>query len=362
MQSHNGENPFLVGPMIKDMRYFVGRREELHRLTTAMDKTQATSVNVIGERRIGKSSLLYHFFQTWSQRVRQPERFVVVYLSLQEARCKNEIDLYQAIASELLQRSQVRNQSALAEPFQVKPLNRTNFVSAIDRWCELGVLPVICLDEFEVLIKAKKDFNDQFYDHLRSIVNASKLMLIIASKRLVVHYIHDNGITSTFFNDAQTITLSRFSDEEARDIVRLPASTIPGSMAVLSTDEQRIALAWAKHHPCLLQLAGSCLYEARQLGKDESWAEQLFQQESQSILYYQSGFRSLSCKGFFRWIFWKMPIKIGHIAKLVGARMDEMTAWVIGMALLTAFILLLLGYIPFDSLWKLILSQFNISP
>jgi hypothetical protein len=69
-----------------------------------MSGVQPTSVNVVGDKRIGKSSLLYHFSQTWEQRVPEPSRYVVIYLSLQDADCHSEIGFYQAVAEALLSR------------------------------------------------------------------------------------------------------------------------------------------------------------------------------------------------------------------------------------------------------------------
>ena len=59
--------PFYAGSMITDPQFFVGRREELDFITSRLMAAQPTSINVVGERRIGKSSLLYHFFQTYEQ-------------------------------------------------------------------------------------------------------------------------------------------------------------------------------------------------------------------------------------------------------------------------------------------------------
>ncbi|MCI5121682.1 MAG: ATP-binding protein, partial [Candidatus Electrothrix sp. AUS4] len=100
--------PFIAGPMIDDPARFVGRREELHLLVHRMDGAQPTSVNVVGERRIGKSSLLYHFFQTWEQRIDYPSRFVVVYLDLQAKTPATEAAFYRDLAWALKQRPAVQ--------------------------------------------------------------------------------------------------------------------------------------------------------------------------------------------------------------------------------------------------------------
>ncbi|MCP4347321.1 MAG: ATP-binding protein [Desulfobacterales bacterium] len=52
-------NPFIIGPPITDPRFFVGRKQELQAVINCMDGVQPTSVNIVGETRIGKTSLLY---------------------------------------------------------------------------------------------------------------------------------------------------------------------------------------------------------------------------------------------------------------------------------------------------------------
>jgi hypothetical protein len=96
--------PFVAGSKIEDSWRFVGRKQELHAIASRMSGVQPTSVNVVGDKRIGKSSLLYHFSQTWEQRVPEPSRYVVIYLSLQDADCHSEIGFYQAVAEALLSR------------------------------------------------------------------------------------------------------------------------------------------------------------------------------------------------------------------------------------------------------------------
>lgn len=84
--------------MITDPRYFVGCREALDFLSSKMTAAQPTSINVVGKSKMGKSSLLYHFCQTYEQRVqrygKQPNDYAVVYLSMQEDRCRDEERFY----------------------------------------------------------------------------------------------------------------------------------------------------------------------------------------------------------------------------------------------------------------------------
>ncbi|WP_414584951.1 hypothetical protein [Scytonema sp. PCC 10023] len=95
-------NPFVAAGMIEDSTLFVGRKDELRAIASRMSGVQPTSINVVGDKRIGKSSLLYHFFLTWQQRVNDPSRYVVIYLSLQDGKCQTEISFYKAVAEELV--------------------------------------------------------------------------------------------------------------------------------------------------------------------------------------------------------------------------------------------------------------------
>jgi hypothetical protein len=115
--------------MITDSSRFVGRREELRFLAGRMAGAQPTSVNVVGERRMGKSSLLYHFFQTWEQRISSPTRFVVVYLDLQARTPSSEAAFYQTLGRSLARQPAVQRVESLHQggiPASITPCASAN--------------------------------------------------------------------------------------------------------------------------------------------------------------------------------------------------------------------------------------------
>ncbi|MEO1427921.1 MAG: ATP-binding protein [Cyanobacteria bacterium J06633_8] len=124
-------NLFIAGPMLQYPEQFVGRKQELRAIVSRMEGSQPTSLNIVGEHQIGKSSLLYYFFLTWEQRVSQPENYVVIYLSLQNAHCQREKDFYQVVAQKFLSCPSVRLQPKLVELLQVIPLNRLALGAAL---------------------------------------------------------------------------------------------------------------------------------------------------------------------------------------------------------------------------------------
>ncbi|MGB0561191.1 MAG: hypothetical protein ACPGVO_05240 [Spirulinaceae cyanobacterium] len=71
-------------------------------LTDCITKVQPSSVNLVGGRRIGKSSVLAQFCRTAeqliTQRGRDAGRYVVVHLSLKAEQCRSRLGFYRAIA------------------------------------------------------------------------------------------------------------------------------------------------------------------------------------------------------------------------------------------------------------------------
>lgn len=290
-------SPFVVGSKITDPQLFVGRKEELQTITLRMTGVQPVSINVVGRRRIGKSSLLYHFFQTYEIRVSEPKRYVVIYLSLQDARCQSEDGLYQAIARQLWHHLTVQRNPALIEPLRVKPFNRLAFGAAMGQYKRLGVLPVLCLDEFGPLFRHPQEFDNGFFDNLRSLMESRVLMLVVASHRKLDFYQRRHGLTSAFFKLWQVLTLSELTEAEAEQLICLPASTIPSATPALSIQEQSLMRQWGGRHPYLLQLAGGLLYQARQSGRDVSWAKAEFQKEARLVP--KPGWKFSTNTGFF---------------------------------------------------------------
>ena len=199
------------------------------------------------------------------------------------------------------------------------------------------MLPVLCLDEFEVWLEDKQEFDDHFFDHLRSLMNNNSLMLIISSLRPLDEYGTQNKLTSAFFNVGHVRNLTEFSDEEVAELLRLPASTTSNTQAALSLDEQRIARSWGGHHPYLLQLAASLLWQAHQQGKDKHWARERFEEQKKHIprtFWWQSRW----LKPLY-WLFWKFPQLLGRGSKWLGGSVDDLKTWARGIVVIVLAVL-----------------------
>jgi hypothetical protein len=75
------QNPFSNRNMIRDPDEFFGRKAELATIFSRLLNLQ--SCDVYGERKIGKSSLLYYIFNTAQERL--GDDYVVAYIDMQAA-------------------------------------------------------------------------------------------------------------------------------------------------------------------------------------------------------------------------------------------------------------------------------------
>ena len=73
-------NPYINRVMIRNVRGFYGRKQEIARLYARIGAARPQSVAITGERRIGKSSLLWFLMQpeNVARYLRSPEQFVFV--------------------------------------------------------------------------------------------------------------------------------------------------------------------------------------------------------------------------------------------------------------------------------------------
>ncbi|MEC4814612.1 MAG: ATP-binding protein [Scytonema sp. PMC 1069.18] len=337
MNSSSSTNPFVAAGMIQDSKLFVGRQGEINAIVSRMEGAQPTSINVVGEKRIGKSSLLYHFFRTWEQRVRDASLYVVVYLSLQSVHCQRENDFYEAVAKELLSRSTVKTKQTVCDLLQRRPIERRVFSEAIKECKHQGILPVLCLDDFKELFERKSEFNDDFYDNLRSLMDNSSLMLVIATTNGLDFYAKKHQLTSSFFNLGHLLRLGELTEDEARDLVRLPASTVSGADVALGMDEQKLTRELGGNHPFLLQLAGSLVWEARQQGKDKNWMKTRFAEESKRVPGNQR--RWLRRGRFIR----DMVSGIGAFSQWLAQAWNDAKDLILGIVILVIIILAIFG-------------------
>lgn len=87
-------NPFCNRGVITDPDDFFGRETQIAEIITRLATMQSTSV--VGERRIGKSSLLYHLCQTGARRLKN-ESYRFCYVDLQDAHYHTAVGFFETV-------------------------------------------------------------------------------------------------------------------------------------------------------------------------------------------------------------------------------------------------------------------------
>ena len=93
-------NPFFFAGKITNPEHFVGREKELKKIFGYLDTAhtgQIQHASVVGERRIGKSSLLYHICQVYENYLPDHQNYRFVYIDLDNPHCHTQQGLLRYI-------------------------------------------------------------------------------------------------------------------------------------------------------------------------------------------------------------------------------------------------------------------------
>ncbi|OQY80089.1 MAG: hypothetical protein B6D41_21650, partial [Chloroflexi bacterium UTCFX4] len=243
-------NPFTFGNPITDAARFVGRARQVEQVFSRLRNVEFESSSLVGERRVGKTSLLYHLADAAVQRAHglDPTRYHFLYvdLALVDA-ATTPARLWQ----HLLSRLKISLPPALAATFDdTAPPDNFALADLFDRLDAQGQYVVLLLDEFENVTR-NANFGPDFFYGLRSLAIHHKLALITSSRRELIELTHSDEIRSSpFFNIFANINVRLFTAEEARALI---ANALAGDAIAFAEPEMDALLEYAGAHPYFLQ-------------------------------------------------------------------------------------------------------------
>jgi hypothetical protein len=287
-------NPFYYGGSIKESRLFIGRKREVSEICEAI--YASASVSVVGERRVGKSSLLQYLADpsVEAKNGLNPAQYIFAYFDFLGYPTITPAGLWQRLLAEMV--SQLGD-STLAE--QVKELSAQDTIVLADlerllKGFEKAKLNLVILfDEFDTAA-GNPNFDQAFFGGLR---NLSKypLSYIIASHRTLsdLQFAHPDALVSPFFNIFRRVTLGSFT---ADDIETLLTTSLEGTDITFNDDDRAMLEAVAASHPFFLQMAAYFLFNAYRYGHrrkgrvDYRWVEERMRDNAvEHFRYYWDG-------------------------------------------------------------------------
>jgi hypothetical protein len=237
-------NPFTPRSAIRHDTLFFNRKYEIGTLRDYLGSAQ--NVQVVGPRRIGKSSLL-HFVQRhcteWFPAAR------IAYLDLHDPRCHSLEGWLQMVAHGF----------GLAQA----PRTLAEFMEMTDALIAGGVQPVLCLDEFGQMARRHQAFPQEVFMTLRACGQRGMSILTAAPHRLS-ELTDPQADTSPFFNTFPMLPLRPFTRKDAGDYVDLHREGVPG----FSAAERDRIVEFAQGHPLALQAACYHVLNSRRYGDE----------------------------------------------------------------------------------------------
>jgi serine/threonine-protein kinase len=211
-------NPYLNRVMIPHPSMFFGRESIVKRIMRRLSSEKPQSVSIVGERRIGKSSLLnfLNFQETRALHLNDAEKCVFAFVDFQQVRSANANQVVGAIFRELRKHVECDPGGGLREDFDGL---RTLCTCLSDDGYKL----ILLFDEFESITK-NESIGPDFYSSLRSLANNFKVAFVTASGRNLKDMCVSRQISdSPFFNIFAVHYLGIFQREEALLFVTKPS-------------------------------------------------------------------------------------------------------------------------------------------
>lgn len=277
-------NPFSYGNPIRDPARFHGRQEEIRQIINRIRSSARESTSIIGERRIGKTSLLKHLANPQiSQGLGlDPEKFCLVYIDFQGL-----TDITPQRFWERVLRKTAREACDNMLQEEIKTLLDMEIYDLFDledlfeMISEIGLTLVLLMDEFEYVTQ-NANFKADFFGGLRALAIHQDLVLVTATQRELVELCHSDEIKgSPFFNIFASVILRPFHLQESVELV--DAYSQQTDLILSSTDKQLI-LNLGGGYPFFVQMAGYHLVEtkAKSLSDRKTYQETITHFEEQA--------------------------------------------------------------------------------
>jgi len=256
-------NPYTNRRTIKNPDEFYGREREVRRIYSRLSSSHPQCISIIGERKIGKSSLLYFISHEDIRKkwLKDAESYLFLLLDLQER--NGEISFstfFQFIFNTLAERldSSLAQDSLIDATAETEAECYEAFKRIVSNIEKQGLKLILLFDEFGV-ITGSENFDSAFFSFLRSIANNHECAYITTSRAKLQKLCRDTDISeSPFFNIFTPVPLGKFDGDEARSLIFTPSA-----QAGIPFDERdaKFVLSVAGHHPLFIQMACSALFD-----------------------------------------------------------------------------------------------------
>jgi len=259
-------NPFSFGNPIREPARFVGRKQEIRQVVGRLLSSAHESTSIVGERRLGKTSLLYYLSNPSVAATLglTADRYCLVYIDFQGLTDITPRRFWQRVLGKMgrsvFDPELVPTINAVCEQDELDLFDLEDLFETIS---DRGLNVVLFMDEFEYVTQNPK-FGPNFFGGLRALAMHYGLALVPATRRELVDLCHSEEIKgSPFFNIFATVVLRPFTLEEAAELIEGYSEEAD---IAFSGAEKDLILRLGAGHPCFVQIAGYYVVERKLQG------------------------------------------------------------------------------------------------
>ncbi len=259
-------NPFFHRGPIRHRAFFCGRTDHIAQTLSLLRKGQ--NVALVGQRRVGKTSLLFHIADpvVFEAHGLRGGEHLFIYLDGTELGYLSADEILGLLLDQLASALPAAGHALdLIRPAP-EGLSYRAFREAILQVTGTGLKLIYLLDEFES-VAANPHLGPRFFSGLRALSSQFDLSFATASRESLLRLTYANAetLSSPFFNTFANLHLGLYSESEARGLVETLA-TQAGLDLPSPLIERTLELAGP--HPLLLQIAA---FHAVELRGEEAW-------------------------------------------------------------------------------------------
>ncbi len=219
-------NPYIFRGPVHDPTMFFGRRHEMNEIAAFLRGNQ--SISIVGPRKIGKTSLLFHLMrpQTAAELGLGGDN-LLAYLDCEVLGDGGHEEILGQFAAEVA--AALDERGLPPEPALDKAVerpSRLSFEAAVRRLNQRGLRVVLILDEFERL-STNDHLDVNFFNALRSAAGRYQLAYVTASARPLIQLTYSERshdiLSSPFFNIFAPLFPGLLPEDEARQLIAEPA-------------------------------------------------------------------------------------------------------------------------------------------
>lgn len=254
-------NPFFFGRAIRDPAMFVGRSQEVQEVFQCI--LSGADCAIVGERRVGKSSLLRYIADptVTGKNGLEVERFVFVYFDCQGFPNVTWSELWALLLSNL--QGQLMDQALgdyVAGVRSKAEITMHDLSQLFQHLNAQGKNVILLFDEFGAAT-SNPNLNQDFYGGLRYLSNNLRVNYIVTTQRplLELQYAYPETMTSPFFNTFHRVTLGSFTHE---DVTTLLDGALADADVTFTSADRRFIDRMAGRHPFFTQMTAYHLFAA----------------------------------------------------------------------------------------------------